>query len=887
MIAGILCLGQASLGQPGLSQPSLGQPDLGQPDLGQPGPGQPGPGQPVTPEDPVEPAAESVQISTTEFDLLAIGIQINEQPAVDGVFVLGQEDGSRAVNLEDWRLTFQDIVTALNLTLTEQEDGSLELRSSWLVTRFDPDQLMEDPQLGDAITVGQLEQLLDLEIEFDIINYALDFKIPALADLEPSAIRPTQTETPLILEGLPIISAPGAALTAIEQDVDQQSQGSSALAPVSGQLRALGTIADGILVIEFDQPNLDSFENWSLQRLQHVQVTPQQDRIFGSQTPFWRNATTDDYWAWTWIQRNGFTVPSLYSSDPDPRDRLEASQLTRTLSGQADPGTLVQLLSQETEAVLGEVLVDESGLYQFNDIPVEGLGDNTYEVALFPDGRLTVEPERQDVRLASVAGQIPVGSSARIWSMGFDRIRGDTLLGDIQDLRGGVAQRWGLSESFTLGLAAFRDDQLFTEMTAFLRPRTLPLKLAVALLSDPEDFVNAELEYDPNPQFQLRFLQDPLSSNLTIDWQITNTFTLRNRYNSRQGLSVNGELSFRGGRLSIGVNPQTGLQTSLGARFAQRFQLRFRGNSISSSTELNYSLTPRRSVTSDQSLQFNYETRGANDQLAQLTWEYRQRNRSRSEGQWRAEFGYGLGSEGSGLVASLEVPTIAGLQLQGRYRGISLTSNTPQYSLELTTGFTFQPQLRSNIGALDLLQAQGGMTVQPYFDLNGNGRREPGEAIFTEDPNLLLINNQPLSTYAFQTDPEFWTVELTPGLYRLEFDPVGFPLDWQVDVRALAVEVKNGAYTSVRVPLIQAFTVSGVVTTTEGDPVNGARVEAITQAGTVVTSITNAAGVYFLEELQLGEYQLQVNGRPADPATLQLEAEEERFQTLNLQTEAP
>ncbi len=60
----------------------------------------------------------------------------------------------------------------------------------------------------------------------------------------------------------------------------------------------------------------------------------------------------------------------------------------------------------------------------------------------------------------------------------------------------------------------------------------------------------------------------------------------------------------------------------------------------------------------------------------------------------------------------------------------------------------------------------------------------------------------------------------------------------------------------------------------------GARVEAMsTVGGKRRFSVTNGAGVYYLEGLQQGNYLLQVNGKPA--GNLSLEASSTAFQELN------
>lgn len=84
------------------------------------------------------------------------------------------------------------------------------------------------------------------------------------------------------------------------------------------------------------------------------------------------------------------------------------------------------------------------------------------------------------------------------------------------------------------------------------------------------------------------------------------------------------------------------------------------------------------------------------------------------------------------------------------------------------------------------------------------------------------------------------------------------------------------------IPLIRSYTRSGVVTDTQGQAIAGARVEAIQpDRGTRRFSVTNGAGVYYLESLPQGKYTLQINGKSA--GSLKLEESSEAFQELNLQ----
>ncbi|MGL4620181.1 MAG: carboxypeptidase-like regulatory domain-containing protein [Chroococcidiopsis sp.] len=87
-------------------------------------------------------------------------------------------------------------------------------------------------------------------------------------------------------------------------------------------------------------------------------------------------------------------------------------------------------------------------------------------------------------------------------------------------------------------------------------------------------------------------------------------------------------------------------------------------------------------------------------------------------------------------------------------------------------------------------------------------------------------------------------------------------------------------YTPVFISLIPAYTRTGVVTDTQDTPIAGATVEAIGKSGQRKFSVTNSAGVYYLEGLSQGEYTLTVNGN--SQLRLKLDASTKPFQELNL-----
>ncbi|NEP18967.1 MAG: carboxypeptidase regulatory-like domain-containing protein, partial [Leptolyngbya sp. SIO4C1] len=298
--------------------------------------------------------------------------------------------------------------------------------------------------------------------------------------------------------------------------------------------------------------------------------------------------------------------------------------------------------------------------------------------------------------------------------------------------------------------------------------------------------------------------------------------------------------------------------------------------------ELPYYLNPD-GVNQGHSFSVKYDTQDRLEAgLTSLLWSYRAPERTvDNRPLWEAEAGYSIRGSDSGLMASVGVNVLSGIQLRARYRQVSLASDQSSFSVELTSGLNLQNGISASSRGIDDLQTQGGITVQAFFDHNQNGQRDEGEASYASS-DLLILDYEPLSEEQIEISDNRIAAQLIPGTYRLEIDPAGLPLDWYPLTDAYAVEVIAGGYTVVSIPLVQSYTLAGVVTDAEGKPLAGARVEAVqANDSTEAFSITNAAGVYYLERLSQGSYTIQVNGELTD--TVALHEQSEPYMEMNLQ----
>ncbi|MEM1395141.1 MAG: carboxypeptidase-like regulatory domain-containing protein [Cyanobacteria bacterium P01_H01_bin.150] len=828
----------------------------------------------------------SINVASTNFTTFPVGFNVGKRNVKTSVLVRGNEDGSRAIDFQNWLLPYDAVIQALKLKVQTLPDGQLEVRSPGIVTRINPEQLPNDSELGLVFSIADLQRLFGVQAKFDIEEYAIVFDVPWL-DRRNNRIG--QAEIPVILDGLPRFQPGSFNIAAVEQRIDA-SGSENGSTNVRGDFQAVGTAFDGSWFVRANQPDLWDGGSWKISEAQYLRQTDKTDYFVGSQPSFWqRLGTGGDYWGLTFIQRQGFEPPKSFGGGTsDPRQRLQADKIGRTVTGRAEPGTLVRLVQGFGNNVIGEILVDSSGIYRFeNIITKRGIGN--YRVFLYPQGRLTAQPEIRDATFTTVPGQIPAGASAWVVSGGLNRdfSGNDNLLGNFSEFRGGIARRLGVSETLTLGFGGVYDESLKGLAEIFFRPKNIPLQVAVSALGGDGLDIISDIRYEPSNNLIASFTSDRLSNRFNVNWRVLSGLSLfantSNRNASAAGLQFNfsGRNFYTFGRASLDTD--SNLRWNLLQRLG-KLGLNLQGNEIGTSSELAYNFSSAKYSNTGSSLLLNYDTRssnGNNDNLLTLGWRYRSPQRAFDGNYvWQAELGYGLGSQGNGIVATLGTTVLPGIMLQGRYQGVSLTRNDSSFSINLVSGLNLQQGIRPGDRRSRDFRTQGGLMIKPFLDSNNNGKRDSGEKIYTENSDLLLmVNNKSIKSWRSQVENDRITVRLAPGSYRLDLDTAGFPLDWHTSKNAIAVDVVAGSYTPIMIPFTRSYIRTGIVTDITGKPVAGTRVEAIGKDMRKF-SVTNGAGVYYLEGLQEGEYELQVNGKSA--GELKLEESDEAFGELNL-----
>ncbi|WP_414755141.1 MSCRAMM family protein [Anabaena sp. CCY 9910] len=846
----------------------------------------------TNPDYPTSTVANMV-VESSKLTRLPVGINVGKNNAIASTFIRGAEDGKQAIDLENWLIAFKDVTQALQLTVKTLEDGQLELRSPGLIVRINPKELKIDPELGLVLSVANIQSKLGVKCEFNIVDYALVFYPPWLG-LTDSESPPPQL--PVITDGLPKIYPDKFRFSAIGQKINISGNSNYSTINSQGNLQAVGSLLGGSWILGIDQLDLSNSSTWRLAELQYLRQTPTADYVIGSQPTFWQNQGSGSYWGFTTVQRFGFTNKSSLGGEFSPSQRLQTQEFNRTIVGKAKPGTLVQLKPLIGNLVIRETLVDSSGVYRFDDIPFTTFGVSSYRVFLYPQGQLTAKPEIQEAKSTILAGQLSSGDSALIISGGFSqKPLKNHILGSFSAARGGVVYRRGMSEELTLGAGIIYDQSLLGLGEIFYQPRGFPITVNANLLMGTKkngvDY-NANISFNPSPRLNMNFFSDTIARRFDLNWQTGTGLNFRLNSNSQENTwsagvnfaRVMGDFSLS---TNLDIDTKNHLRWSLSSSLG-KLQFNHRGNEIGTVTEMNYYLS--HSGVLGNSLSISHETLNSlnSDYLTSFKWRYR--SESVSNGYlplWEFDIGYGLGSQGQGIIASASTSIIPGLSLKLNYEAISATKDESSFRIELSPILNLQPQLSLGNTRFENLRNEGGIFIQPFLDNNGNGRLDNNEKVYLQDIDLLVvINNQNLKSYQTESHPHGIFIKLPAGTYRLDLDPAGYHVNRKPLESAYAVEVIAGSFNYIRVPMAQAYTVAGKVTDNAGNPLNGVKVEAILSASIPVknatVSITNSAGIFFLEELQLGTYNLFVDGKAAQPSSIEIKPDSKLLQEINL-----
>jgi hypothetical protein len=829
-----------------------------------------------------------------------IGLNAGKRNIRDGVLVRGEVKDKDAINFENWLIPYDDVLQTLKFTSKSISDHEVELRSPFKVIHFDTNKLHNDPELGLVLSTKEIKDIFGIESKFDWREYAIVFDIPEIKSDNSNNIE----KKPVILTGLPKIFPPNITLSMVEQKTNLTGTTTSDLKN-QGTLSAVGTILDSSWFLRLNQSDITDSKTWQLSDLQILKQADSSDYYLGSQPTFWQSSSGGDFWGFTTIKRYGFSPFANYSSgSANIIQRLQPDRIYGTVTGRAPPGTLARLVKGlYNPTPIAEQLVDSSGTYRFDNVPVGRKIGTNYQVLLYVDGVLTAKPRVEDARFNLLPEQLSQGTSALIVSGGWKRhLNNNDFWGDFTQFSGGIKQRWGLTKDLTVGLGGIYDSSFQGLTELFYQPQRSPFKANISGLMGDKIKINTNLSWeksllkvtvssviaddiklntnviwDGNPNFYATLSNDLKSTRYTLDFQILKHI----KFNSNGDLDKdkNFGLGYSSTSALVNINTNAQLNWSLNQTLGN-LSLNHSGNQSSTSSQLSYVFNP------SQSLIFKYETLNSsqNANLLSAYWHYTSPMQTKyGENLWQGELGYRIGSLGTGLYGTLGTTILPGILLQARYEEVSLNSDQSSLSIQLVSSLGFQGGITPSDRQIERFRTQGGLLIKPFLDRNSNGKRDHNEEIYHDNSDFLMINNEPVISSQLDIHKDKLIIRLPPGIYRIDLDTAGFPPDFQPAISTFAMQVVEGSYTPILIPLQPAYTLAGTLTDSKGNPIAGAKVEAIDNSSkSSVISITNNAGVFYLEQLRQGTYQLKVNTKSVEPNTITIKADANTLQELNL-----
>ena len=794
------------------------------------------------------------------------------------------------VTFDRWLVPLDATLKLLDIQQQQLPTGEIELTSPYLQLRLHPIQVKSDPQFGRVMTIGELQKFPGLKVRFDEKELALKFSYT----LPKNPPKPSKIDPTVSLDGLVSVDPPPVNLSAVSERINLSGATNSQL-NTQGEFKAVGTVLGSSWYLRVEQPQLANLLTWGLSEAVVINQNASADWITGSQSPFWRRQgnPTGSYWGVTTIQRQDFTpLTSLSGGDFVPNERLQSSRLGRTVIGTAQPGTVVRLIKGFNTEVVGQILVDSSGIFRFENVVVskEGEFGSGYRLLLYPSGQLTADPQVRDVTFTTVPGQLPAGSGAWIASAGANYNRKPTeFVGNLDGLQGGAAYRRGISESVTVGAGIIADPLAVRGLgEVFLQPTGIPLQASIsAVTGDRWDLVS-NVNYQPSPTLSANFSSDKFSSRADVNWQLAPKFTASSKYDSLSGVAIGGNYNF-----SLAPNSNSNVQGTFDSKSFLRWsashqqndwQLGIQGNEISLNSEVSYRLPSATGTTQNLAVNYQSTTTTNPTTFGQLLWRYQSTP-------IQADLGYGLSRFGQGFNAGLGMTMVPGLQFVGRYQGISALSNRESFSLELQSTLDFQSGKQAATTRVEDLRTRGGIAIQAFFDRNGNGIQDPGEESYWH-PELVMLDRKPLNPSQTNKFADRVEVISPPGSYRIDLNSAHIPPHWRSAMMAaggkpvdsLRVNVALGSYTTIAIPLTPIYTVAGVVSDSAGKPLARVEVTAVdlNRINIRKSTISKADGSYEFADLPLGAYQISISGQ-LQPKTVVIISSSPVLQKVDLQ----
>ncbi|AFZ37356.1 hypothetical protein Sta7437_3872 [Stanieria cyanosphaera PCC 7437] len=334
---------------------------------------------------------------------------------------------------------------------------------------------------------------------------------------------------------------------------------------------------------------------------------------------------------------------------------------------------------------------------------------------------------------------LPKGTSSLTVSGGGKKnlIEKTDVLGEFPDFRGGVAFQQGVSQDVTVGVGFVYDNLVlgFTQLS--YKPSNLPLQTNISVKTGKEGIeLHSHLNFKPSDNFVLNLYTDEQEQKFDLKWGVASGLTLTAKGNSEQdsleaaiasenfvlnfytdeqeqkfdlkwgvvsGLTLTAKGNSKKDSLEAGIkfavknenfalnaiaglDNQNNFQWNITSQF-DNLKLAYVSNTFKTHSELSYDVLTLKDSGLICSLFVNYESREIkkNDEYLTIAgWRVASGEKfGNHQNSWQFNFGYGVGSQGKGVVASAATAVSSDLFLKLTLQEVSVVSNELNFKLEL------------------------------------------------------------------------------------------------------------------------------------------------------------------------------------------------------------
>jgi Carboxypeptidase regulatory-like domain len=553
------------------------------------------------------------------------------------------------------------------------------------------------------------------------------------------------------------------------------------------------------------------------------------------------------------------------------------SQPVQSFNGRVPPASFVQL--RVGGGVVAQQQVGLSGEYEFLNVNLPAGQTNDIELLVFSRNNLNIPTEIRSLRLRGSDLLLPSGGSTQLVGFGltgnyiqksfFD----DFVNADSGKLAGFVQARQGISNNLTVeGSVQVLPDTTQTQ-AGFVWRLINPAVIAASVGTS-----NGELGYTANLDFQLDRLQifgtseyypagylynnqssDRYNHSIEAKYAFSNTFNLgvvaRNRQYEKNSSSYI--------LPTFSVSPFSNLSLRGAPDFAGRylFNAFYRPTQNSSlalsavdsiyTTDFSYNLSREYLVS--------FGTESGGDLPTRYTLILNRNASSFSDLSWRIGLGYRDGEVGPVVGASMRL--LPGLFARVEYQGI------PSRVKNIFGGIGDDRLFISLVSDLSFL---GGRIAPAEYTSIGKDKGAIGGRIVIEgakkgfnlsESTIQAINQQGQSVGGSVTDSKgnFFIGNLPEGIYTVQFDPQGLPVELAVKKSTIIAKVESSAVTKLDFPVRVEYGLAGRITDTAGKPIPQIEVELINAEGKRISASTSDEfGLYRLDAVPRGQYILRI-----------------------------